>query len=191
MGLMIHSLGELPITAERGYYVYILDYGWEEPLGAAVRNNFDKMAEAASRSNTVVMKGTVGVHFADEVLSWHHINGQPGKDILPAVLITTMHPQKFHELHLSDDQRPSHDQMLLIPLQQSCKSATDVSSLLEKLFNDIREKKQLCNFEIAKELRAGKDNAIVDALILKPNFNGLGIDFNVIIDRLKGKQRAK
>ncbi|MBA4026772.1 MAG: hypothetical protein C0473_00880 [Cyanobacteria bacterium DS3.002] len=191
MGLMIHSLGELPITAERGYYVYILDFGWEEPLGAAVRSNFDKMAEAASRSNAVVMKGTVGVHFADEVLSWHHINGQPGKDILPALLITTMHPRKFHELHLSDAQQVSHDKMLLIPLQDSCKSATDVSVLLENLFSDIRDKKQLTNFEIAKELCAGKDNAIVDALILKPNFNGLGLDFNVIIDRLKRKKRNK
>ena len=37
MGLHIHSLGQLPATVERAYYVYLLDYGWHEPLGAAER----------------------------------------------------------------------------------------------------------------------------------------------------------
>ena len=37
MGLYVHSLGEIPNGAERAYYVYLLDYGWEEPLGSAVR----------------------------------------------------------------------------------------------------------------------------------------------------------
>ena len=32
MGLMIHSLGEIPADVQRGYYVYLLDYGWDEPL---------------------------------------------------------------------------------------------------------------------------------------------------------------
>ena len=35
MGLMIHSLGQLPADAHRDYYVYLLDYGWDEPLGDA------------------------------------------------------------------------------------------------------------------------------------------------------------
>ncbi len=30
MGLYVHSLGEIPTGAERAYYVYLLDYGWEE-----------------------------------------------------------------------------------------------------------------------------------------------------------------
>ena len=37
MGLHIHSLGQLPATVERAYYVYLPDYGWHEPLGAAGR----------------------------------------------------------------------------------------------------------------------------------------------------------
>ena len=40
MGLRIHSLAELPPEAIRGYFVYLLDYGWEEPLGRALRDNF-------------------------------------------------------------------------------------------------------------------------------------------------------
>jgi len=80
MGLMIHSLGELPATVERGYYVYLLDYGWDEPLGDILARNFEKMAERASRQNAVVLRGVVGSHFSDEVLSWHQVNGQPGEE---------------------------------------------------------------------------------------------------------------
>lgn len=38
MGLCVHSLGEIAQTgAERAYYIYLLDYGWSEGLGDAVR----------------------------------------------------------------------------------------------------------------------------------------------------------
>jgi hypothetical protein len=83
MGLMIHSLGELPLEAKRSYYIYLLDYGWHEPLAEAVNQNFGKMADLASRREAIVMRGVVGAHFADEVLSWHHVNGQPAEDISP------------------------------------------------------------------------------------------------------------
>jgi hypothetical protein len=97
MGLYVHSLGEIPIGAERAYYVYLLDYGWEEPLGSAVRANLARMADLASRSDAVVIHGPRGVHFEDEVLSWHRVNGEDAGDILPAILITTRHPSTFRE----------------------------------------------------------------------------------------------
>jgi hypothetical protein len=43
MGLHVHSLGEKPSGAERAYYVYLLDYGWEEALGNAVRANLPRI----------------------------------------------------------------------------------------------------------------------------------------------------
>jgi hypothetical protein len=39
MGLWVHSLGELPANAERAYYIYVLDFGWDEPLGRALNQN--------------------------------------------------------------------------------------------------------------------------------------------------------
>jgi hypothetical protein len=80
MGLMIHSLAEYPLEVERAYYIYLLDYGWHEPLGEAIYQNFGKIADLASRREAVVMRGIVGVHFADEVLSWHQVNGQPAEE---------------------------------------------------------------------------------------------------------------
>lgn len=86
MGLYVHSLGEIPNGAERAYYVYLMDYGWEEPLGSAVRANLPRTADLASRTDAVVIHGPRGVHFEDEVLSWHRVNGQDAENILPAIL---------------------------------------------------------------------------------------------------------
>jgi hypothetical protein len=37
MGLYVHSLGQVPGEVFRSYYVYLLEYGWDESFGAAVR----------------------------------------------------------------------------------------------------------------------------------------------------------
>jgi hypothetical protein len=181
MGLMIHSLGALPANAEKDYYVYLLDYGWHEPLGDALLKNFDNMADAASKSNSVILRGLVGCHFVDEVLSWHSINGQSSEGILPAILITTRNPHEFHRQEISDTGRTT-DRLLLIPLRQVCESTGDVAVLIDKIFTDIREKRKLSSFAIGKKLRAGKANAIVDSIVLKPNISGVGIDLNALID---------
>jgi hypothetical protein len=189
MGLMIHSLGELPATAERGFYVYLLDYGWDDPMGHVVLDNFDHMSDEASRNNAVVIRGLVGSHFTDEVLSWHQVNGQSSKDILPALMVTTRNPQQFREGQFGENAPAPKDRMLLIPLRNVCKSQTDVAPLLKQLFTDIRDKKKLSNFAVAKELRAGARNAIVDALILQPNVAGLGVNVKRIVDFLSGRRQ--
>ena len=184
MGLMIHSLGALPLEAKKSYYVYLLDYGWHEPLAEAVYKNFSKMADLASRNETVVMQGVVGSHFADEVLSWHHVNGQPADEILPAILVTTIHPHHF-QTHQNANAPAPDDKLLLIPLRKACKNTSEVVSLIEKLFKDIGDKKVLQDFAIAKELKTGKRGALVDALILQPNFSGVGVDLKAIVKFFK------
>ena len=174
MGLMIHSLGEIPIDIEKDYFIYILDYGWEETIKSALSKNFEKMAKKASNNNSVVIRGTVGHHFSDEVFSWHEINGQSGDSILPAILITTINPNKFR---LFDKYKSSDKELLLlIPCGKICKSDTEVVALIEKIFDDIESKKKLTDFEVAKILNKGENGAIFDSLILQPNLNGLGVD---------------
>lgn len=187
MGLMIHSLGEIPADVQRGYYVYLLDYGWSEPLGEVLFNNFHRMADQASRNNAVVMRGVVGEHFADEVLSWHHVNGQPSDDILPAILVTTRNPNEFRAAD-SPPPRSTHP-MLLIPLKNACKTTSDVVSLIDKLFTDIREGKELSHFQIAAEQKRGKHGALADALILKPSISGVGIDLKQVFDWFKSVRK--
>jgi hypothetical protein len=177
MGLYVHSLGEIPAGAERAYYVYLLDYGWKEPLGDAVRANLPRMADMASRSNAVVVHGPRGVHFEDEVLSWHRVNGQDAKDILPAILVTTRHPSTFREsLEMKKSRKESRDALLLIPLRKVCKSAEDVVQLMQQVFEDITDNKQLSKFRAAKRMHRGVAGALVDAVILQPKVGGIGFD---------------
>jgi hypothetical protein len=185
MGLTVHSLRDLPTSVERAYYVYLLDYGWHEPLGDALRKNFTKMADSASRTNAVVIVGT-GVHFDDEVLSWHHINGLDAEDILPAILITTRHPRLFYDANLTknDTYKVTPDKLLLIPLRKTCKTATDVASLIGKIFQDIKDRNRLNDFKVVKEMKRGKLGALADCLILQPAIGGFGIDLGKV---LKGK----
>ena len=177
MGLYVHSLGEIPTGAERAYYVYLLDYGWEEALGNAVRANLPRMADMASRSNAVVIHGPRGVHFEDEVLSWHRVNGKDAKDILPAILITTRHPSTFREsFDTRKSRKESRDALLLIPLRKVCKSSEDVVELFQKVFDDIKSTKRLSEFRAAKRMRRGMAGALVDAVILQPKVGGIGFD---------------
>lgn len=191
MGLMIHSLGELPIEAQRDYYVYLLDYGWKEDLGRTLLDNFGQMARLASSSDAVVMRGTVGSHFEDEVLSWHHVNGQPGDELLPAILITTRHPQEFRSGRGNRHQEREgvHSNMILIPLNRVCKTSTDVVQLVGRLFEDIRNKKALKDFDVVGTMKAGAGGAVVDALILQPNIGGIGLNLNSIIDFFRKNSR--
>lgn len=182
---MIHSLTEYPLEVERSYYIYLLDYGWHEPLADAIYQNFGRLADLASRRGAVVMRGLVGNHFADEVLSWHHVNGQPAEEILPAILLTTLHPQHFRTRAL-EKVSSLDDKLLLIPLRAACKTTSDVVTLVEKVFRDIAEKKGLPDFAVAKELKKGKSGALVDALILQPKFAGVGVDLKKIATYFKG-----
>ena len=184
MGLMVHSLGELPAEAVRGYFVYLLDYGWSEPLGDALSSNFNRMAEQASRNNAVVIRGVVGEHFADEVLSWHHVNGKPAEDILPAILVTSRNPHDFRESVPSDN---AVHPLLLIPLRAACNSTSDVALLSERLFSDIRAGTELSKFQIAEEQKRGKAGALTDALILRPTVAGVGVDLKQIFSWLMGR----
>jgi hypothetical protein len=202
MGLYVHSLSRLPLGMERDYYLYLLDYGWHEPLGEALHANFRRMADLAAKNKAVVIAGTdsrafadeiSSVHFEDEQFSWARVNGQSGEDILPALMISTIHPQKFRET--APRYRPTFsskghadDKLILIPLRATCKDTSDVMSLIERIFRDIADRKPLAGFAIAKEINAGREGGISDALILKPAIWGVGLDLKAAWQTLKRKR---
>jgi len=189
MGLYVHSLGELPAEAYRSYYVYLLDYGWDESFGEAVRRNLPKMADLASRSAAVVIHGPRGMHFEDEVLSWHSINGSSAEDILPAILITTRHPRTFREVFGPGRKLEAPaDALLLIPLRKTCKTPDQVVTLIDGLFRDVASKKALSDFAVANEMRRGAGSAIVDALVVQPRVAGVGIDLAKLARFFRGEK---
>lgn len=169
-------------NAYRSYYIYLLDHGWDEPFGEAVRTNLPRMADLASKSDAVVVHGPRGVHFEDEVLSWHNVNGAPGGEMLPALLLTTRNPHTFREVYGPASHRAPEDALVLIPLRRVCETPNDVLRVIDHLFRDISGGKRLTDFEIVNELRGGVGRAIVNALILQPNASGFGIDLKKLAE---------
>ena len=179
MGLKIHSIAEIPENVSRSYYLYILDYyNWDEPIGNILRANFDRMADFASKNDAVVIQGIGESHFYSELLSWEGINGLKPEEVLPALMITTIHPQYFIKRNdaISTGEPIPKDEIIFLKLKKICKSPTDVIDVIGKVFEDIKGKKQIRDFKIGKELKKGKGSALVDALVLEPNFSGVGVD---------------
>lgn len=185
MGLHVHSLKNIPKSENRDYLIYLLEYGWHEPLAQALNDNFNNMANKAALNRAVVIKGTELAHFENEVFSYHQINNEKGEDILPAILITNAHPSYFSENNKGYSRknglyRESSDgemKLILIPLKKFCNTTTEVISLIEKLFLDIEKGLDLSEFKIAKETNKGVGSAIMDSIILEPNISGVGFSF--------------
>lgn len=191
MGLKIHSIAEIPENISRSYYLYILDYyNWDEPIGNTLRSNFDRMAEFASKNDAVVIQPIGESHFFSELLSWESLNGMKPEDILPAIMITSIHSQYFLERdnQIIRSASLSKDEIVFIQLKGICNQPTDVLKIIEQIFTDIKGKKEIKNFQVKKEQKAGVGGALVDSLILEPNLSGIGVDLKKVFSVFKGKK---
>lgn len=189
MGLMVHSLEGIPEGHHRDYFIYLLDYGWREPLSEALKQNFGRMATLASekKNAVVIMRTDEGVHFSDEVLSWHSINGDDAEKnkLLPAILITNRHPIEFKKRGNSFSQNGTVEmnlKMILFPLKKYCSTTSEVVTLIQQIFTKIKNGEDLSNFNIVEEKNRGVDGAIASALVIEPSLTGTNIAFNTIQD---------
>jgi len=128
------------------------------------------------------------------VLSWHHINNEEADGLLPALLITNAHAVYFRDKNenflgkrniLRVDDEYDGMKLILIPFKQMCTTTGEVISIIEKIFQDIADAKDLSAFKISKEMKKGMGRAIVDAVILEPNFYGVGFSLRKFLKDLK------
>jgi hypothetical protein len=187
MGLMIHSLEVLSSDVRRAYYIYILDYGWSEPLVDILSRNFQNLARWSSNNESAIITGVGEIgHFDTEVLSWHKINGQEASEILPAILITRTNPHIFRLYLVDQSKKIEHDlRYILIPIKKFCKTESEVMRLITKITTDVEMKRDLSEFKILKELKPGIGKAIVKSILLEPNIQGIGFSFNKLSEYLK------
>lgn len=191
MGLKIHSLAEIPDTVSKSYYLYILDYyNWNEPIGNTLRDSFDRIAEFASKNDSVVIQGIAESHFYSELMSWESINGIDPAELLPALMITTLHPKYFLDgdnKQLIGGKIPA-DKLIFLQIGKVCESPQDVVKLLEKIFQDIQNKKEIKEFKLKKEFKGGIGKILNDTIILEPNIGGIGVNLNNLFRFLGKKQ---
>lgn len=190
MGLHVHSVSDIPLSENRAYYLYVLDYyNWDEPVSNALQKNIEKISSFCAKNNAVMIKGLPDSHFYSDVLSWVGINGQDPNTILPALLITTTHPRYFIEADNIQTPKELRESMVFLKIRDICKTPGNVIDLLERIFADIKGKKKIQDFSITHELRAGERGALVDALILEPNISGVGIDIKKLASWFKSRNK--
>ncbi len=62
MGLYVQSLENIPeVKIHKEYFIYLLDYGWNEPLSETLMKNYENMAKIAAENKAVVIFAIVGV----------------------------------------------------------------------------------------------------------------------------------
>lgn len=113
--------------------------------------------------------------------------------MLPAFMITTIHPNYFVS---RNDQRCEgepipKDEIVFIRLRDTCKKPGDVLLMLEKIFDDIKDGKRQRDFQVAEEQKRGRGGALANALILEPNFAGVGVDLKRLWSALRGSSEQK
>ncbi|MFH7018603.1 hypothetical protein [Flavobacterium sp. FlaQc-47] len=184
MGLKVSTIAALSGNIERDYYLYILDYyNWDEPISNTLRNSFDKIAKFAAENEAVVIQGIPESHFYNELFSWESINGIDPSEILPALMITTLHPKYFLDAHNNQlEGGIPEDKLIFIELKKVCQTPNDVINIIQKIMIDIKNKKEIKDFKIKAEYKKGIGKKINDCLILEPNIGGLGLNINKIID---------
>lgn len=192
MGLVVSSLSHVPLNADRDYFIYLLRGGWNSALDQVLESHFMRFAQEASETRSAVIAGLHGSHFGNDVFSWHHINGEDGEAALPAILLTTVHPKYFeHEGDPFWRTNAQKDYMQLIPLKKWANSADDVITLVQRIFSDIKEHKELRDFTVVKEIRRAGGTALMDGVVLQPNFLGLGADLKKLAKAVRGKGAAR
>ncbi len=190
MGLKISTIAAIPENIERSYYLYILDYyNWDEPISKTLRDSFDKISKFAAENDSVVIQGISESHFYSELMSWEAVNGIDPKQLLPAFMITIIHPKYFldgNDRQLTSSKIPT-DKLVFIEIGKVCKTPQDVIKLIEKVFQDIKDKKEIKDFKIKKELKGGIGKILNDTIILEPNIAGVGVNINNIFKFLGNK----
>lgn len=134
------------------------------------------MADLAAKNDAVVIavsdprafaEEIISVHVEDPQFSFRSVNGEDGDAVLPALMISTIHPRKFKETapgygFANIAPGIADDKLILVPLRGVCKDSTEVVSLIERIFKDVAAKRPLTEFQIAKRINAEKPRSSLD-----------------------------
>lgn len=188
MGLYISKMDTVTIRGQRNFYIYLLDYGWQDSeWEQRFKKHFMKMGDLASETNSVVVASPRGVHFANEVLSWHKFGDIDAKKLLPGILITQTHPNYFQTEQANEDWPPPHEpdpagmeNLLMVPLSQFPDDEAYFIRTIEELFEDIKAGTALEGLRIAdndfRQASQKKLSRFVDSIEIKPGMFGLRFD---------------
>lgn len=198
MGLKVTTIARLPEKTGRAFFVYFLDYGWDDDLTRAMYENFDAFAGITAENRSLLISGLNRTEFANEVLSWHHVNSEPADDLLPAIMITDIEPAlligndtfDFGPMKRRSSSGTTHpERFVLLPLREMCRTSADVTRLLQQIANDLKSGKTLSEFEIQR-VKPKNETSVANMVVLQPNIAGVGVDLKEVLSWSREKWQS-
>ena len=179
----------------------MLDYRWPEGECEQIfKEHYHSISKRASDTRSIVIASHRGVHFANEILSFHRVFDLVADEVSPAILISKTHPSYFVETY-GPEEHPISDpaadalcrnNVVLIPLKTACSTPSDFASVVESIFADLSGGVELRNFRVSKHDRHhnkpddesqshGILSRIGRAIVLEPNIAGIGINLKELV----------
>tara|TARA_Y100001951_G_C11209037_1_gene221833 strand:+ start:151 stop:747 length:597 start_codon:yes stop_codon:yes gene_type:complete len=197
MGLIVSHLKTLDRLPSKALYMYLLDYGWPDgKYEKLFKTHFNKLAEKASASNSVVITSNKGVHFANEVLAYYKVLDLDPSKVLPGILITKAPPSYFKETSGPEEHSIDtvtdplvRDGVVIIPLKACCESEADFINIIESIFSDLEKGTSISNFQVSehdshhRQTASAFGSRVTSAIILQPNIFGVGVDLKTLFSR--------
>lgn len=171
MGYMLSSLAELPVDDEVDLYIFVVDEGWQSESHDLIEKNFARVAREIG-TKAVIAKGLNEQLWTAEVCQKYL-----GKDygdllsLIPAFLITDAHPDNLND----------NSMRLLASLIKVRQQFGNYDAFFTLLTRFARNQDR--SFIDLFQKRESVARTAAGMLELKPNFCGVGVNLNAVIDR--------
>ena len=171
MGYSLTTLAKLPYDKDNEFYIFILgaNANWKGGILESILKNFDYLAEQIG-PNAIIAKGLKPREWTYEISQKYFSDINNIGELFPGLLITNSHPDTFDESSLR----------ILVSLKQ----IEDNFENIEQFFNllsDFISKKDDKFIQVAEKKISWIEKAN-QALELKPNFIGIGLNINKLIE---------
>lgn len=178
MGYILNHLSNLPVDDKLNFYIFVVNGRYLDPLYEMIQANFVQIAREIG-DDAVVAMGTDSKEFTTSVARKYLGEGNSDSSfikILPALLITNNHPENL----TADSLR------LIVPLKHAEAHFGDWHQFFEALAQFVRGE----NDDFARKFEETGDliNASNKVVMLQPNFFGLGLNVNELIDRWRNRK---
>lgn len=173
MGYLLNELASLPLDEEINLYIFVINGKYKEPLYDTIKSNIFEIAKNIGR-NAVVAFGTDAQSFTTQVATKYLGKGNSDPDftsILPALLITTAHPEQLTKDSLR----------LIVPLKEAESRFGSWAYFFDLLGRYARGESD--EFKAKFENQETLLQATNKIIGLKPGMFGISININELIDR--------
>jgi hypothetical protein len=170
MGVVSAGLFNLP-DSNYEYYIFILggNANWKGGVLESIFDNFDHLAKEVG-PKSVILKGLNPREWTEEIVNTYFESVESVETLIPAILVTDSSPNRVNKDSLR----------ILIALNEIENKFKSIEIFFD-LLTDFTNKRNNNFVEYAKENInwVTEFNKVVE---LKPNFNGVGINLNALLE---------